>query len=98
MYSQVAILAGAAALTVRAEVLAVVAVLGAPIVKSLPGKHVFPNDSGVHHQWAGSDRVIAAWRRTPDRSRRAAPRDGRRHAPSATAGNAPRTTITRGPT
>ncbi|WP_049572634.1 thiamine pyrophosphate-dependent enzyme [Nonomuraea sp. SBT364] len=40
-----AILAGAGALHARAEVLAVAEALGAPVIKTLPGKAVIPDDS-----------------------------------------------------
>ncbi|MEV7803210.1 thiamine pyrophosphate-dependent enzyme [Microbispora sp. NPDC088329] len=40
-----AILAGAGALHARAEVLAVAETLGAPVIKTLPGKAVIPDDS-----------------------------------------------------
>ncbi|MFI6708331.1 thiamine pyrophosphate-dependent enzyme [Nonomuraea sp. NPDC050478] len=40
-----AILAGAGALRARAEVLAVAETLGAPVIKTLPGKAVIPDDS-----------------------------------------------------
>jgi len=43
--SKIAILVGPGALHARAEVLALADVLGAPIVKSLPGKAVIPDDS-----------------------------------------------------
>ncbi|MET9069178.1 thiamine pyrophosphate-dependent enzyme [Streptosporangium sandarakinum] len=42
---RVAILAGAGALHAREEVLAVADVLGAPVIKTLPGKAVIPDDS-----------------------------------------------------
>ncbi len=42
---KVAILAGAGALHARAEVLAVADRLGAPVIKTLPGKAVIPDDS-----------------------------------------------------
>ncbi|MDP9841433.1 thiamine pyrophosphate-dependent enzyme [Streptosporangium lutulentum] len=42
---RVAILAGAGALHARQEVLAVADVLGAPVIKTLPGKAVIPDDS-----------------------------------------------------
>ncbi len=42
---KVAILAGAGALHARAEVLAVAEALGAPVIKTLPGKAVIPDDS-----------------------------------------------------
>ncbi|MFC7383062.1 thiamine pyrophosphate-dependent enzyme [Sphaerisporangium rhizosphaerae] len=42
---RVAILAGAGALHARREVLAVADVLGAPVIKTLPGKAVIPDDS-----------------------------------------------------
>ena len=42
---KIAILAGAGALHARAELLAVAEVLGAPIVKTLPGKATVPDDS-----------------------------------------------------
>ncbi len=42
---KVAILAGAGALHARAEVLAVADSLGAPVIKTLPGKAVIPDDS-----------------------------------------------------
>src|SRR3954451_25262202 len=43
--SKVAILAGAGALHARDEVLAVADALGAPVIKTLPGKAVIPDDS-----------------------------------------------------
>ncbi|WP_214416008.1 thiamine pyrophosphate-dependent enzyme [Sphaerisporangium fuscum] len=43
--NRVAILAGAGALHAREEVLAVADVLGAPVIKTLPGKAVIPDDS-----------------------------------------------------
>jgi pyruvate dehydrogenase (quinone)/pyruvate oxidase len=42
---RVAILAGAGALHAREEVLAVADLLGAPVIKTLPGKAVIPDDS-----------------------------------------------------
>lgn len=42
---RVAVLAGAGALHAREEVLAVADVLGAPVIKTLPGKAVIPDDS-----------------------------------------------------
>ncbi|UCM88894.1 thiamine pyrophosphate-dependent enzyme [Streptomyces marincola] len=42
---RVAVLAGAGALGARDEVLAVADVLGAPVIKTLPGKAVIPDDS-----------------------------------------------------
>ncbi len=42
---RVAILAGTGALHARAEVLAVAQALGAPVIKTLPGKAVIPDDS-----------------------------------------------------
>jgi pyruvate dehydrogenase (quinone)/pyruvate oxidase len=42
---KIAILAGAGALHAREELLAVAAALGAPIVKTLPGKAAVPDDS-----------------------------------------------------
>ncbi|HSN07339.1 MAG TPA: thiamine pyrophosphate-binding protein, partial [Candidatus Angelobacter sp.] len=42
---KVAILAGVGALHARSEVLAVAEVLGAPVIKTLPGKAVIPDDS-----------------------------------------------------
>ena len=43
--NKVAILAGAGALHAREEVLAVAGKLAAPVIKSLPGKAVIPDDS-----------------------------------------------------
>ena len=66
---KVAILAGAGALHAREEVLAVADLLGAPVIKTLPGKAVIPDDRST--PWAGSGCSgpvpASSWSRTATR-------------------------------